>query len=77
VQSETETGEVILGVNCILEGFAIVSDDLSQTPLVSFHRTCIQVEEASSGQPHRVLVEVISKPGEANKYASRIWTDLT
>jgi hypothetical protein len=77
VQIETETEEVILGVNWILEGFEIASDDLSQTPLVSFHRTCIQVEEACSGQSHKVLMEVISKSGEANKYASRIWTDLT
>jgi hypothetical protein len=52
VQIQTETGEVIVGVNCILEGFEIASDDSSRTPLVSFHRTCIQVGEASSGQLH-------------------------
>jgi hypothetical protein len=77
VQIDAETEEVILGVNCTLDGFGIASDDLSQTPLVSFHRTLSQVGEASSGQLHKLVVEVIGKPGEANKYASRIWTDVT
>ena len=77
VQIQAETGEIITGVNCSLDGFEIASDDLSQNPVVSFHRTLIQAGDASSGQAHKLVVEVIGKPSEPNKYATRIWTDLT
>jgi hypothetical protein len=77
VQIDAETGEIICGVNCTLDGSEIASDDLGQTPVVSFHRTLSQVGHASSGQTHQLVVEVIGKPGEASKYATRIWTDLT
>ncbi len=77
VHIDAETGEIISGVNCTLDGFEIASDDLSQTPAVSFHRTFTQVGDASAGQAHKLVVEVIGKPGEANKYATRIWTDWT
>ena len=72
-----ETGEIISGVNCTLDGFEIASDDLSQTPVVSFHRTFSQVGDANSGQAHKLVVEVIGKSGEPSKYATRMWTDLT
>ena len=77
VQIQAETGEIITGVNCTLDSFEIASDDLSQTPVVSFHRTFSQVGDASSGQAHKLVVEVIGNAGEPNKYATRIWTDLT
>jgi len=77
VQIDAETGEIISGVNCTLDGFEIASDDLSQTPVVSFHRTFSLAGDASSGQAHKLVVEVIGKPGEPNTYATRIWTDLT
>lgn len=77
VQIDAETGEIISGVNCTLDGFEIASDDLSQTPVVSFHRTFSQVGDANSGQAHKLVVEVIGKPGEPSKYATRMWTDLT
>jgi hypothetical protein len=77
VQIDAEHGEVISEVNCTLDGFEISSDDLSQTPVVSFHRTFNQAGDAIAGQAHKLDVEVIGKPDEPNKYATRIWTDLT
>jgi hypothetical protein len=77
VHIDAESGEIISGVNCTLDGFEIASDDLSQTPVVSFHRTFHQAGDAGSGQAHKLVAEVIGKPGEPNKYATRIWTDLT
>jgi hypothetical protein len=76
VQIDAETGEIILGVNCTLDGFEIASDDLSQTPVVSFRRTFSQAGDASAGQAHKLVVEVTGNAGEPNKYATRIWTDL-
>ena len=76
-QIDAESGEIIFGVNCPLDSFEIASDNLSQTPVASFHRTFSQAGDASAGQAHKLVVEVIGQPGEANKYATRIWTDLT
>jgi hypothetical protein len=50
---------------------------LSQAPVVFFHRTFSLAGNASSGQAHKLVVEVMGKPGEPSKYATRIWTDLT
>jgi hypothetical protein len=77
VQIDAEPGEIISGVNCTLDGFEIASDDLSQTPVVSYHRTFSRAGDATTGHAHKLVVEVIGKAGEANKYATRIWTDFT
>ena len=77
IQIDAENGEIVFGVNCTLDGFEIASDDFSQTPVVSFRRALNQAGEASPGRTHKLIVEVIGKPGEASKYGSRIWTDVT
>ncbi len=77
IQIDAENEEIISGVNCTLDGFGIASDDLSETPVVSFHRTLSRVGEARPGEVHRLLVEVRGNPAAAAVYASRIWTDLS
>jgi hypothetical protein len=77
IQIDTEADEAISAVDYNLDGFGLPGDDLSETPVVSFHRTLSQVGEAGPGRLHKLIVEVHGKPGEASKYASRVWTDLT
>jgi hypothetical protein len=77
IQIDAEADEIISAVNYNLDGFELPADDLSQTPVVSFHRTLSRAGEAEPGQLHKLLVEVLGKPGEASKFASRVWTDLS
>jgi hypothetical protein len=77
IQIDAEAGEVISAVDYNLDGFGLPGDDLSETPVVSFHRTLSRVGEAGPGRLHKLIVEVRGQPDEASKYASRVWTDLT
>jgi hypothetical protein len=52
VQMDAESGEIISGVKCTLDGFEMASNDLSQTPLTSSHRTANQAGDAGPGQTH-------------------------
>ncbi len=76
LQIESEGDEAIFAVTCSLDGFEIGSDDLADTPVVSFHRTFSQVGEARSGQTHKLVVAARGKDGE-RRFATRIWTDAT
>jgi hypothetical protein len=76
VEIEAEAGEAIYGVNCTLDGQSIGAEDFSETPVVSYHQTFNHVGDAGHGIAHKLIVEVLGKPGEASKYASRLWTDL-
>jgi hypothetical protein len=76
LQIESEGDEAIFAVTCSLDGFGIGSDDLADTPVVSFHRTFSQAGEARPGQTHKLVVEVRGKNGEP-RFATRIWTDAT
>jgi hypothetical protein len=75
IQIDAETNEIISAVNCTLDGFEVASDDFSQTPVVSFHRSLSQVGDAGPGKVHKLMVEVHGENGEASKFAARIWTD--
>jgi hypothetical protein len=75
IQIDAETNEVISAVKCTLDGSEIASDDFSQTPIVSFHRSLSHTGEAGPGQVHKLMVEVQGESGEASKFASRIWSD--
>jgi hypothetical protein len=77
VEIEAEAGEAIYGVNCTLDGQSIAAEDISETPVVSYHQTINHAGDAGHGIAHKLVVEVVGKPGEASKYASRVWTDLT
>jgi len=77
IQIDAEGAEVISAVGYNLDGFGLPADDLSETPVVFFHRTLSQVGEAGPGRLHKLIVEVRGKPGDASKYASRVWTDVT
>lgn len=77
VQIDAERDEVITSVEYNLDGFDLDGDDLSKTPVVSFHRTLLRVGDAGPGKLHKLIVEVHGKPGEVTKNASRVWTDLT
>jgi hypothetical protein len=76
LQIESEGEEVICAVTCSLDGVGIGSDDLADTPVVSFHRTFSQVGEARPGQTHKLVVEVRGKDGDP-RFATRKWTDAT
>jgi hypothetical protein len=76
LQIESEGEEVICAVTCSLDGVGIGSDDLADTPVVSFHRTFSQAGEARPGQTHKLVVEVRGKDGDP-RFATRIWTDAT
>jgi hypothetical protein len=77
VQIDAESDEMITLVICTLDGCEVGSDDLSQAPVVSFHRTFCRVGEAQAGKLHRFMAEVFGNFGEGSKRASRIWNDLT
>jgi hypothetical protein len=77
LEIEAEIGEAMFAVICRLDGFEISTDDLRETPVVSFHRTFSQVGEARPGETHKLLVEVRGKNGDPSRFASRIWTDRT
>ena len=77
VQIDAEGDEVITAVEYNLDGFDLPQDDLTETPVVSFHRTLSQVGEAGGGKLHKLIVRAHRKSGEASKDASRVWTDLT
>ena len=77
VQVEAEGEEAIVAVTCSLDGNEIGSDDSSQTPVISFHRSFSQAGEARSGEMHKLIVEVRGKDEEPSRFATRIWTDLT
>jgi len=77
VQIDAEGDEVITAVEYNLDGFDLPQDDLSETPVVSFHRTLPHVGEAGQGKLHKLIIRVYGKPGDASKNASRMWTDLT
>ena len=77
VQIDAEGDEVITAVEYNLDGFDLPQDDLTETPVVSFHRTLSQVGEAGGGKLHKLIVRAHGKSGEASKDASRVWTDLT
>ena len=76
VQVEAEGEEMIFGVTCSLDGFEIGSDDLSEAPVVSFHRTFSRVGDAAPGKDHKILVEATGKDGKLSR-ATRVWTDPT
>jgi hypothetical protein len=77
LQIEAEGEETISAVNCSLDGAEIGSDDLMETPVVSFHRSFPQAGEARPGETHKLTVEVRGKAEEPSRFAARIWTDLT
>jgi hypothetical protein len=76
VQIEAEGEEVIVSVDYNLDGFDLDRDDLSDAPVVFFHRTLSQVGDASPGKRHKLTVGVHGKAGEPTKNGSRVWTDL-
>jgi hypothetical protein len=77
VQVDAEAEEVISAVVCILDDFEVSSDDFSAAPLVSFHRTLNNAGQTGPGQTHKLIVKVQGIGGDAAKYASRIWTDIS
>jgi hypothetical protein len=77
LQIEAEGDEAIFAVRCSLDGAEIGSDDLGNTPVISFHRSFPQVGEARPGETHRLIVEVRGKGEEPSRFATRIWTDPT
>jgi hypothetical protein len=77
IKIEAEGDELIAGVTCSLDGSEIASDDVSGTPVVSFHRTFGHVGEGRPGQTHKLIVEARGRDAGSSKFATRIWTDLT
>src|SRR5215467_3464945 len=67
VQIDAEDKETIGSVRCSLDGFEIGCDDLSDTPVVSFHRSFPQAGDARSGQTHKFVVEVGGGNGEPTR----------
>jgi len=76
VQIDAEGDELIVSVDYVLDGFDLDGDDLSDAPVVSFHRTLSHVGDAGPGKRHKLTVGAHGKPGEPTKNASRVWTDL-
>jgi len=77
LQIEAEGEELIFAVRCSMDGVEIGSDDLTETPVVSFHRSFRQVGEARPGETHKMIVEVRDKDEKPSRFAIRIWTDPT
>ena len=76
VQIDAEGEEMISAVTSSLDGFEIGSDDLAETPVLSFHRTYSRVGDAAPGKDHKLLVEVTGKDGVVRR-ATRMWTDVS
>jgi hypothetical protein len=66
----------ITSVVCTLDGIEVAADDLTKTPVMSFHRTFSQVGKASAGQNHELLVTVLDTEGKKKLYTRR-WKDLS
>ena len=74
VQIDAEGDETMIAVTCVLDGLEIGSDDLAETPVVSFHRSFCGVGDARPGQTHKLVVEVRGRDGNAI-HGTRIWAD--
>jgi len=68
IQIDAEGDENISAVTCILDAFEIASDDLSETPVVSFHRTINQAGEGRPGQLHKFVVSRAKRISSGQKY---------
>ena len=75
VQVQAGPDELIFAVQCTLDDFEISSDDLSDSPPVSYHRVFNQVGDARSGLTHKLLVSVRGKDGCPDQVGTQIWTD--
>jgi len=75
VQVDAEDKEKISLVTCNLDGTDLSTDDFSENPIVSFHRTFSQVRDAQPGLEHRLLVKAQLDQAGESRVGTRIWTD--